>query len=110
MKFSGWSNTQSLAVKQQGEFAVYVSSTLDWTSPRDDTVWEYVRQEVVKICETELAAIEVMGDILEGGLFFFPSEQKAREFYAIFEQELTDSSGIYAALYANDGRCLTENT
>jgi TorA maturation chaperone TorD len=47
---------------------------------------------------------------MDGGLFFFETEELAREFYSMFEQPLTDSSGLYASIYSPTDGCLTENT
>ena len=43
-------------------------------------------------------------------LFFFDTEKECYDFYRIFEQELTDSSAIYACTFGPDGQCETENT
>jgi hypothetical protein len=108
MKFCNRLDTLSLAVKQQSQYAVYVECHLEF----DDSgakIWNFVRSEVEKLQLKNLSCL-VMGDILDGGLFFFDNECEAREFYSIFEQPLTYSSDLYAALYSDDGQCLTENT
>lgn len=105
MKFVNWTKTNKLAVQQVNKFAVYVANGED-----DDRVWEFVRYAVFEFVGSEAKFYDAIGNILEGGLFFFDTEDEARKFYNIFTQELTDSSAIYAALYKPDGICIGENT
>lgn len=104
MKFCNRSDILSLATKQQSQYAVYIECHLEFDDS-DTHILDFVRSEVEKL-QLDL----VMSDILDGGLFFFDNEYEAREFYSIFEQQSAHSSDLYAALYSDDGQCLTENT
>jgi hypothetical protein len=51
-----------------------------------------------------------MSAIVCGGLLTFDTKEEAWAFYKIFEQDLTDSSSIYACIYSPTEGCMTENT
>lgn len=107
-QFCAWHEILSLAVGRVGKFAVYVSNGLGFVES-DRTVWDFVVKEVFQMFH-ETEAREYLSSINQGGVLFFDNEEKARKFYKIFEQELTDSSPLYACLYNSYGQCLTENT
>jgi hypothetical protein len=112
IKFGSWGKIHELATTHVNKFSVYVSFGLDCTpGSHDEKIWEFVQSELEKIygCGTDLF-YEYCRDIIQSGLFFFDTEVEARKFYIIFEQELTDSSGIYSCLYSPVKGCLTENT
>lgn len=111
MNVLSWAEINSLAVKQMGKPAVYVGNGLEYDSPKDDEIWKFVMAEVKSICGGETDEFyTVMASLVNGGLFFFDSEEEQDRFYQIFEQPLTDSSAIYACTYNSLGECLTENT
>lgn len=111
MKVLNWVETISLAVKQMGKPAVYVSNGLEYGTLKDDEIWKFVMAEVKSICGGETDEFyTAMSKLVYSGLFFFESEEEQYRFYKIFEQPLTDSSAIYACTYNSDGKCETENT
>lgn len=109
MHFVNWVKTNELAVKQVGQFAVYVSNGLDFDDEKDAKAWDFVL-DYLKSAYTEAECYNYMGSIIDGGLFFFEIEEEAWKFYSVFEQPLTDSSGLYAAVFCPVRGCLTENT
>jgi hypothetical protein len=110
MIFADWSDINELAVAQKQKWAVYVSNGLEDT-PEDLEIWDFILQELAAHYgkETQVYFDFTIG-LISGGLFFFENEETADDFYRIFEAPLTDSSAVYACLYDNTGKCLTENT
>jgi hypothetical protein len=112
MKICQWTDINSLAVRQVGKPAVYVSNGLDYCDePQDEKIWDFVAAEMADIYG--IATNEyygVMAGLVSGGMFFFDSEKEQNRFYRVFEQPLTDSSAIYSCTYSADGVCKTENT
>jgi hypothetical protein len=111
MKYADWNIVNELATKQVGKFSVYVSNGLQFEDPQEDKIWDFVILELVRLFGNKTPEYyDYVSNVLHGGLFFFDSEDAARNFYKIFEQELTDSSAIYASLICPIRGCLTENT
>ena len=111
MKVLNWSETVGLAVKQMGKPAVYVGNGLEYDSPKDNEIWNFVIAEMKSICGGETEDFyTAMLNLVSSGLFFFDNEEEQYRFYKIFEQPLTDSSAIYACTYNSDGTCEKENT
>lgn len=110
MKICQWTEVHSLAVKQVGKPAVYVSNGLEMT-PEDDKIWEFVLTEMKSIYgDNTDEYYSIMAGLVSGGLFFFDTKDEQYRFYRVFEQPLTDSSAIYSCTYSADGACQTENT
>ena len=117
MKTLQWHEVLSLAVKQSGKWAVYVSNGLDDT-PEDDKIWEFIRESFAKMYSTtrnhenkfHSENDEAHMSMLCSGLVLFDTEEEMLMFYDVFEQPLTDSSGVFACTFGPDGECLTENT
>lgn len=111
MKILTWSETITAAVKQVGKFAVYVNNGLEFDSPEDEAIWQFVKNGIKDIFGDETEEyFKVMQNLGSSALFFFDTEQEQERFYCIFEKELTDSSAIYACTYNKNGECQTENT
>lgn len=108
MNYLDWSKINSLAVKQAGKCAVYISNGLE-CDESDKHIWDFVMDEFNKLYDRNDAFFYIC-NTLHGGLFLFDTEEEQERFYKIFEQELTDSSAIYACTYDKYGNCLTENT
>jgi hypothetical protein len=108
MNYVDWGRINSLAVAQEGRGAVYISNNLTYEG-EDIPVWEYLLREIKKLY-SEKEYIDIVGNLIHGGLFFFDTNEERNQFYFIFTQELTESSAIYACLYEEDGTCITENT
>ena len=99
-----WTEINSLAVAQKGQWAVYIANHLN-NDDKDIHVWKYV-------CNKLQGKLEV-GDlfaIIHGGLFFFESEKEMNQFFEIFCQPPVESSAIYACSYDPNGIPLSENT
>jgi len=117
MKTLQWHDVLSLAVKQSGKWAVYVSNGLGDT-PEDDKVWDFIRESFQALYSTTRNAEnkyhsendEAHFAVVVSGLVLFDTEEQMEEFYNVFAQPLTDSSGVYACTFGPDGECLTENT
>jgi hypothetical protein len=109
MKFVNWCKTNEFAVKQVGQWGVYVSNNLDYDDEKESKAWEFVI-DYLKSTRTEVEYLNYISSIMDGGLFFFETEELAWEFYSMFEQPLTNSSGLYATIYSPNGVGLTENT
>jgi hypothetical protein len=117
MKTLQWHEVLSLAVKQSERWAVYVSNALGDTQ-RDDDVWEFIRESFHAMYSTtrndennfHSENDEAHMSMLCSGLVLFDTEEEMLKFYSVFEQPLTDSSGVYACTFGPDGKCLTENT
>ena len=111
MKYCQWNEINSLAVQAMGKSAVYVSNGLEYTTPEDDEIWRCIQNEMRTIYGDKTTKFyDVMSGLVNGGMFFFDCPVKAMQFYQVFELPLTDSSAVYACLYAADGACKTENT
>jgi hypothetical protein len=109
IEFANWNEQQELATKQKGKFSVYISNGLDFES--DNVIWKFITDSLIGLYgERTKDYYDVVGNLIEGGLFFFENGDQAWEFYSIFTQELTDSSAVYACLYCPVAGCLTENT
>lgn len=109
IEFANWCKQHELATKQKGKFSVYVNNGLDFET--DSAAWEFITGSFIKLFgERTKEYYEIAGNFVEGGLFFFETEEQAWEFYGIFEQELTDSSAVYACIYSPLTGCMTENT
>jgi hypothetical protein len=106
MIYKNWSDINSLAVRQQGQWAVYINNGLEFDTDQDQAIWNFVLDNT----SSQGWPVQDRSLLLLGGLFFFDTELQATDFYRIFEQPLTDSSAIYACLYDSQGACLTENT
>jgi hypothetical protein len=107
MKFVNWSKTNELAVKQVGQWAVYVSNNIDYDDEKDCKTWKFVI-DYLKSTRTEAEYLNYISSIMDGGLFFFETKELAWEFYSMFAQSITDSSGLYASVYSPTGVVLTE--
>lgn len=109
-----WCRINELAVKQVGKPAVYVSNNLSYNSPEDEKesreVFSFVHSEIRKMAKDDVEFYQIIGQLTDTGLFFFDTVEEQQAFYKIFEQPLTESSGIYACTYAADGTGMTENT
>jgi hypothetical protein len=109
MIYNQWNGIVGLAVKQLNKYSVYVSNGLEFDDS-DKHIWSFVRREIAKLYPDVAECQNVWSDLIHGGLFSFDTEDACYKFYRIFEQELTDSSAIYACTYNPDGFCETENT
>jgi len=117
MKTLQWHDVLSLAVKQSGKWAVYVGNGLGDT-PEDDKVWDFIRESFQSMYSTTRNAENKFHSendeadlaMLVRGLVLFNTEEEMLKFYRVFEQPLTDSSGVYACTFNPDGEFLTENT
>jgi hypothetical protein len=107
--WNGWHEINQLAIAHVGKPAVHVSNFLGDTD-KDEEIWQYVVDQINSMYPVEAVARDYMVGCLHGGLFFFDTMEEARKFYKIFESDLTDSSNIYVSLYAETGKCLTENS
>jgi hypothetical protein len=109
MQHYNWNKLDEIACKTLNKFGVHVAFGLDAT-PKDDKIAEFVWSEVRKMYPVDVDYYNTASAIICGGLLTFDTEEDAWAFYKIFEQELTDSSGIYACIYSPTEGCLTENT
>ena len=101
-QYSPWNEIVTLAVKQKGKPAVYIDNHL--TYDEDETcLWRLV-------CEKFEDNVDMLSNLIHGGLFFFEDENEALEFFNFFNTGALYASGIYAELYDESGNCLTENT
>lgn len=103
--FSPWTEYLSLAVKQKGQFAVYVSNNLDYDSKDDNMIWTEFMLRANKVLDLDKSI-----HIIYGGLFFFDTEDEMNTFFNLFTVSPIESSGLYACNYDSDGNCLSENT
>jgi hypothetical protein len=111
MKYHNWQEINSLAVKAARMPAVYVNNGLEYNIPEDDEIWRCIQEQMRNIYGDKTTKFyDVMSGLVNGGMFFFDCPVEAMRFYQVFEMPLTDSSAVYACLYAADGTCLTENT
>ena len=109
MQHINWNEADEIVCKTLGKFGVNISYGLDNT-PEDDKIAEFVFAELRKLYPDEIEYNNVSFNVVGGGLLVFDTEEEAWSFYRIFEQELTDSSSIYACIYSPTEGCLTENT
>lgn len=111
MKAIQWNEINSLAVKQMGKPAVYVSNNLEYDTPKDEEIWVFICEQCKSLWEDKTPEYHnAMMSLVSGGLFFFDTEEEQHQFYKIFTQPLTDSSAVYACTYRADGVCWNENT
>lgn len=104
-----WNKSNEIVCKTLDKFGVHINYGLDDTL-QDDKTSAFVCSELRKLYPEDPVFYNFMGAILSGGLLTFDTEKEAWDFYKIFEQELTDSSGIYACIISPIEGCLTENT
>lgn len=107
--YRNWSEINALAVKQVGKFAVYVANNVDYDSEIDNKSWDYAVSQIRLKTDNEKSYYEISSGMIHGGLFFFESEEKADEFFNIFCNEITEKTGLYAAIYCPERGCLSEN-
>ena len=101
----------NLATRHMGKFSVYVSNDLEYKSPKDDEIWNFVVSEVVRLYGYgNPKYYDYIGNIITSGLFFFDTEKEMEDFYHIFDQELTDSSAIFSCTFCPTSGALTYNT
>lgn len=106
-----WCRTNELAVKQVGKVAVYISNGLAYDDSQDNAIWKFVQDSMkAQYGDGTTEFYDVMGHLVNGGLFFFETKEEQMAFYQVFEQTLTDSSAIYACTYDESGQSITENT
>jgi len=106
-----WCDMAELATKHMGKFSCYIGNGLSYNNPEEDAIWAFVQEELVKLYGDKTPKFyDYIGNVIQGGLFFFESEYEMMEFYHIFEQPLTDSSALYACTYCPINGCMTENT
>ncbi len=109
IKFMNWADTNKAAVKQQNQWACYISNGLDLSSKNDRVIYDFVIQQIGNLFKEKKDFFSTISNITDGGLFFFESSKEMEHFYYIFNRELTYSSAIYACIYNPNGECLTEN-
>ena len=106
MLILNWCEINERAVQKVGKPAVYISN-----SDADEAVWQFVQNSMRALYgDATPQYYDVITNLDLGGLFFFDTVSEQRAFYRVFEQPITDSSGIYACTYDENGKCLTENT
>jgi len=106
-----WCDMAELATKKIGKFSCYISNGLSYDTPEEDAIWVFILEELKKLYGDKTPKFyEFVGNICNGGLFFFDSEYEMMEFYHIFAQPLTDSSAVYACTFCPINGCMTENT
>jgi hypothetical protein len=109
MEYFNWNQLNEIVCKALNKFGVYLDYGLDNTQ-EDDKIAKFVQEEIRKIYPLDKDFYDFLHATIAGGLLTFDTEVEARNFYEIFEQKLTDSSGIYACIYSPIEGCLTENT
>lgn len=92
----------SRAIQYTNLPAVSVTNTLDVSQGYDMSIWR-------NFCE-RVPDLDTRSEVLHGGLFFFDSDEEAREFFDLFNRRPVYASGLYAVLYDSSGSVLTENT
>lgn len=92
----------SRAIQYTGLPAVSVTNNLDVTQGYDMSIWRH-------FCE-QVPEPDTRSEVLHGGVFFFDSDEEAREFFDLFNHRPVYASGLYAVLYDSSGSVLTENT
>jgi len=119
MKTLQWHEILSLAVKQSGKWAVYVANHLDiCDDPKDEEIYLWVMDKFKEMYDDTRTKENHMNSVcdearmamMHSGLVLLDTEEEMLKFYNVFEQPLTDSSGVYACTFGPDGECLTENT
>jgi hypothetical protein len=106
--YADWNSINSLAVAQKGKPAVYINNGLSFDD-NDSHIWECVMESLKpKMDKNEF--LNLLSDLIHGGLFFFDTMEEAQEFLNIFNQNVVYASPIYAQLYDATGMGLTENT
>lgn len=111
MEYADWNKQNELATKQVGKFSVYVRNGLQFDD-NDIHIWSFIADQLQKMFGgiDSKDYLNYIGCLIDGGLFFFESSDKAFDFFLIFEQELTYSSAIYACVYSPIDGCLNDNT
>lgn len=98
-------NIVSMAIAYKKKHAVYVASHIEdfegavWT-----TFTKLIREKYPVRCE------DMIFNTMMSSIFFFDTEEKALDFYKVFENNIIYASGLYAVLYDPFGNVLTENT
>lgn len=109
MRHINLNKSDEIICKSLNKFGVHINYELDNT-PEDDKIAEFVLSEIRKLCQVDKEYYDFVNAVVSGGLLTFDTEKEACDFYKIFEQELTESSSIYACIYSPTEGCLTENT
>jgi hypothetical protein len=109
--FANISKILSLAVKQQGKWAIFFDA-------RDYSIEDSIENEhhkkiekmyaiLRKQYEESLANFYIQDCFIHGfGLIFFDDEVSCRAFFRLFD----DHCGVYVSIHRADGICLSENT
>ena len=111
MLYVNWNKSNEIVCKALDKFGVHINYGLGDTH-QDDKISNFIWSEVRKLYPEDPVFYNFMGAIIGGGLLTFDTEKEALDFYSIFEQELTESSHVYACFYSpvEGGGGLTENT
>lgn len=111
MQIMNWVEVIKHAVIHTGRPAVWIDNGLDLQYPKEQAIWQFVMDSMKTLYGDQTTEyFNVMTALVNGGLFFFDSEEERDRFYHVFDQPLTDSSGMYACTFNSDGTVLTENT
>ena len=92
----------SRAIQYTGLPAVSVDNHLDMSLGHHMSIW-------LHFC-AQVPDLDTRAEVLHGGLFFFDSDEEAREFFLLFNQRPVYASGLSAVLYDSSGSVITENT
>lgn len=109
MLYVNWNKSNEIVCKALDKFGVHINYGLGDTH-QDDKISNFIWSEVRKLYPEDPVFYNFMGAIIGGGLLTFDTEKEALDFYSIFEQELTESSHVYACFYSPIEGGLTENT
>lgn len=110
MKVLNWNHLHEVACAAENMFGVYTSDFGLFETPNSEVIRTFVIGALQKIIEVEDDFYNILQALNCDELMLFETEEEARKVYEIFEQELTDSSSVYACLYSPTQGCLTENT
>ena len=110
MKYINWSQVQELAVKQQGQWGVYVNNSLDFDNEKDAEIWN----SLTKTFEALHGGFHgeyhnYSGWMVAGSIAFFETKEDAEYIFSLLNNEMTDHSAFYVALYSPDLGCVDEN-
>lgn len=109
MRHINWNESDVIVCKTLNKYGVHINFGLDDT-PEDGGIDKFVWSEIRKLYPNDNTYHDFVHAVISGGLLTFDTEKEAWDFYKIFEQELTESSSIYACIYSPTEGCLTENT
>lgn len=109
MKTIDWDDKNAIVCKHENMWGVYVSGYDTYEDHHyGKEICNFIDRELIRLYPKNYQHYHTA--ILCKNLILADTEDEARELYSIFEDDMVESSFVYAALYSPLNGGLTENT